>query len=429
MAAPFVPVPVPMDRGLCGGASKPRRPPRASSLGSVSGSGDRGRTGSKDRGNRSRTPPPLQSPLARINGGGPEAAVEYSSCPRSASDPADARPATPTLMGYEVMEERAKFTVYKVLVKKSQEESWVVFRRYTDFSRLNDKLVCSFNARLPGSNPPRRKHVHPFTQHLHPAPSPSTFTQHLHPAPSPSPFTQHLHPAPSPSTFTQPLHPAPSPSTFTQHLHPAPSPSTFTQHLHPAPSPSPFTQHLHPAPSPSTFTQHLHPAPSPSTFTQHATIVMRRITSLGCLFLQLKEMFPGFRLSLPPKRWFKDNYDTDFLEERQLGLQAFLQNLVAHKDIAHSLAVREFLCFDDPPGPFDSLEESRAFCETLEESNFRLLKEVQEKQKEIQSLRMRLQEQEVLLQERRVPSWQRETRGSVFCGAGEHRRGVLLHRG
>lgn len=52
-------------------------------------------------------------------------------------------------------------------------------------------------------------------------------------------------------------------------------------------------------------------------------------------FLQLKETFPGFRLSLPPKRWFKDNYDTDFLEDRQLGLQAFLQNLVAHKDIAN----------------------------------------------------------------------------------------------
>lgn len=52
-------------------------------------------------------------------------------------------------------------------------------------------------------------------------------------------------------------------------------------------------------------------------------------------FLQLKEMFPGFRLSLPPKRWFKDNYDIDFLEDRQLGLQAFLQNLVAHKDIAN----------------------------------------------------------------------------------------------
>ncbi|MEQ2164770.1 hypothetical protein GOODEAATRI_010206 [Goodea atripinnis] len=46
-------------------------------------------------------------------------------------------------------------------------------------------------------------------------------------------------------------------------------------------------------------------------------------------------MFPGFRLSLPPKRWFKDNYDSDFLEDRQLGLQAFLQNLVAHKDIGN----------------------------------------------------------------------------------------------
>lgn len=46
-------------------------------------------------------------------------------------------------------------------------------------------------------------------------------------------------------------------------------------------------------------------------------------------------MFPGFRLALPPKRWFKDNYNADFLEDRKLGLQAFLQNLVAHKDIAH----------------------------------------------------------------------------------------------
>lgn len=167
------------------------------------------------------------------------------------------RPITPTVLGYEVMEERAKFTVYKILVKKTQDESWVVFRRYTDFSRLNDKL---------------------------------------------------------------------------------------------------------------------------------------------------KEMFPGFRLSLPPKRWFKDNYDSDFLEDRQLGLQAFLQNLVAHKDIANSLAVREFLCLDDPPGPFDSLEESRAFCETLEESNYRLQKELLEKQKEIVSLKKRLGEKEaaILLLEKHI---------------------------
>ncbi|XP_070709350.1 sorting nexin-16 isoform X2 [Pempheris klunzingeri] len=270
MASPFVPVPVPMDRALSGGSSKLRRPQRASSLGSVSSSlessiirEDQGRgcgllTSQRQsrcmgRGNRSRTPPPPQSPGARARVNGTlEPFIEYSGCPRSSSDPAgsqqgEERPITPTVLGYEVMEERAKFTVFKVLVRKTPDESWVVFRRYTDFSRLNDKL---------------------------------------------------------------------------------------------------------------------------------------------------KEMFPGFRLSLPPKRWFKDNYDSDFLEDRQLGLQAFLQNLVAHKDIANCLAVREFLCLDDPPGPFDSLEESRAFCETLEESNYRLQKELLEKQKEIASLKRRLEERE-----------------------------------
>ncbi|KAM9332210.1 sorting nexin-16 isoform 1-T3 [Pholidichthys leucotaenia] len=287
MATPFVPVPVPLERHLSGGSNKLRRPQRASSLGSVSSSSessssftrmageDCGRScgglGSQhqsrcmDRGGRSRTPPPLQSPVtrARLNGT-QEPSVEYSSCPRSISDPSgsqpvEERPVTPTVLGYEVMEERAKFTVYKILVRKTTGESWVVFRRYTDFSRLNDKL---------------------------------------------------------------------------------------------------------------------------------------------------KEMFPGFRLSLPPKRWFKDNYDSDFLEDRQLGLQAFLQNVVAHKDIATCMAVREFLCLDDPPGPFDSLEESRAFCETLEESNYRLQKELLEKQKEIASLKRRLEEREqaILLLEKHINS-------------------------
>uniref|UniRef100_A0A3B4WDJ6 Sorting nexin-16 n=1 Tax=Seriola lalandi dorsalis TaxID=1841481 RepID=A0A3B4WDJ6_SERLL len=262
MASPFVPVPVPMDRTLSGGSNKLRRPQRASSLGSVSSSlEDNGRgcggLGSQrqsrcmDRGSRSRTPPPLQSPVtrARVNGT-LESSVEYSSCPRSISDPAgsqqgEERPITPTVLGYEVMEERAKFTVYKLLVRKTPDESWVVFRRYADFSRLNDKL---------------------------------------------------------------------------------------------------------------------------------------------------KEMFPGFRLSLPPKRWFKDNYDSDFLEDRQLGLQAFLQNLVAHKDIANC---RCFHCPQTSSVLLSSILPSlQAFCETLEESNYRLQKELLEKQREITSLKRRLEERE-----------------------------------
>lgn len=133
MASPFVPVPVPMDRTLSGANGKHRRPQRASSLGSVSSSsssssvsratGDdqRSRYGGshhQSRCGRSRTPPPpYQSPSirARVNGA-LEPSVEYSSCPRSISDPVgsqqeEERPITPTVLGYEVMEERAKFTV------------------------------------------------------------------------------------------------------------------------------------------------------------------------------------------------------------------------------------------------------------------------------------------------------------------------------
>ena len=138
MASPFVPVPLPMDRALSGGSSKLRRPQRASSVGSVSSSSScssitrvareehrRGSAGlgserpsrCTDRGSRSKTPPPVQSPVtrARVNGT-LDASVEYSSCPRSISDPVgsqqdEERPITPTVLGYEVMEERAKFTV------------------------------------------------------------------------------------------------------------------------------------------------------------------------------------------------------------------------------------------------------------------------------------------------------------------------------
>lgn len=50
-------------------------------------------------------------------------------------------------------------------------------------------------------------------------------------------------------------------------------------------------------------------------------------------WLQLKELFPGFGVTLPPKRFFKDNYEKKFLDGRQLGLQMFLQNLTLHKDV------------------------------------------------------------------------------------------------
>ncbi|XP_022244034.1 uncharacterized protein LOC106461378 [Limulus polyphemus] len=47
------------------------------------------------------------------------------------------------IVGYEVMEERARFTVFKIKVQEQiNGASWFVFRRYTDFIRLNKKAVC-----------------------------------------------------------------------------------------------------------------------------------------------------------------------------------------------------------------------------------------------------------------------------------------------
>ncbi|XP_014936168.1 sorting nexin-16 isoform X2 [Acinonyx jubatus] len=259
MATPYVPVPMPI--GNSASTFTTNRNQRSSSFGSISTSSNSSKGQLED------------------SNMGADSSIEYSTRPRESEEQnpetvcLEDRPSTPTILGYEVMEERAKFTVYKILVKKTPEESWVVFRRYTDFSRLNDKL---------------------------------------------------------------------------------------------------------------------------------------------------KEMFPGFRLALPPKRWFKDNYNADFLEDRQLGLQAFLQNLVAHKDIANCLAVREFLCLDDPPGPFDSLEESRAFCETLEETNYRFQKELLEKQKEVESLKKLLNEKQLHIDtlENRIRTLSLEPEESLLmCGA------------
>ncbi|KAK0087381.1 hypothetical protein PV325_001195 [Microctonus aethiopoides] len=44
------------------------------------------------------------------------------------------------IVGYEVMEERARFTVYKLRVELKNGDCWFVFRRYTDFVRLLTQL-------------------------------------------------------------------------------------------------------------------------------------------------------------------------------------------------------------------------------------------------------------------------------------------------
>ncbi|XP_071959207.1 uncharacterized protein [Antedon mediterranea] len=118
--------------------------------------------------------------------------------------------------------------------------------------------------------------------------------------------------------------------------------------------------------------------------------VFRRYTDFVRLNTKLKRFFPTFRLALPPKRWFGDNYDANFLEDRQLGLQAFINNVTSHKDILQCKFTREFFCLDDQPGAHDSLEESRALCDSLEDTIYNLRQDLVQKEKEVIKLKQEL---------------------------------------
>ncbi|XP_076321426.1 uncharacterized protein LOC143230958 [Tachypleus tridentatus] len=129
--------------------------------------------------------------------------------------------------------------------------------------------------------------------------------------------------------------------------------------------------------------------------------VFRRYTDFVRLNRKLKVLFPGLRFSLPPKRWFGNNFDPLFLEDRLLGLQAYTVSIISHPEISKCKPVREFFCIDEPPSPYESIEESKALCESLEETVYKLRQKLREKDMEVsclhEEIRMLCIEQEHLL--------------------------------
>ncbi|XP_023216750.1 uncharacterized protein LOC111619292 [Centruroides sculpturatus] len=115
--------------------------------------------------------------------------------------------------------------------------------------------------------------------------------------------------------------------------------------------------------------------------------VFRRYTDFVRLNKKLKVLFKNLRLVLPPKRWFGNNFDPIFLEDRLLGLQAYITNILKHKEISQCKLVRDFFCLDDPPDPHDSIEESRAFCANLEDTVRNLKYQLKDKDCELEYLR------------------------------------------
>uniref|UniRef100_A0A8C6RAP3 Sorting nexin 16 n=1 Tax=Nannospalax galili TaxID=1026970 RepID=A0A8C6RAP3_NANGA len=127
MATPYVPVPVPI--GNSASSFSTNRNQRSSSFGSISTSsnsskgqpedsalGNFKQTNVQDQANS--TSSVCSSPLIRTKFTGTDSSIEYSTRARDTEEHSaetvnwEERPSTPTILGYEVMEERAKFTAF-----------------------------------------------------------------------------------------------------------------------------------------------------------------------------------------------------------------------------------------------------------------------------------------------------------------------------
>lgn len=126
MATPYVPVPMPIGNSASGFTASRNQRSSSFGSGSTSSNSSRGHLEDPNMGNFKQTnvqdrmdstSSVCGSPLIRTKFTGVDSSIEYSARPRDTEEQhADSvnweeRPSTPTILGYEVMEERAKFTV------------------------------------------------------------------------------------------------------------------------------------------------------------------------------------------------------------------------------------------------------------------------------------------------------------------------------
>ncbi|CAG9577608.1 unnamed protein product [Danaus chrysippus] len=117
-------------------------------------------------------------------------------------------------------------------------------------------------------------------------------------------------------------------------------------------------------------------------------LVFRRYTDFVRLYNRLKNEQPNIMLPLPGKRWFRDNFETAFLEERVRGLQVFV-NAILSKLPNHKI-VREFFCLDEPPQVFSYQPEVQAVYGALEDSITTLKVQLKQKDATIMHLTKRV---------------------------------------
>lgn len=113
--------------------------------------------------------------------------------------------------------------------------------------------------------------------------------------------------------------------------------------------------------------------------------VFRRYTDFARLHSKLKTDFPNYNLNLPRKRWFGDNFDERFIEERASGLQRFINDIVSDHKLIMCPAVRDFFCLDEPPINENGEDSKQALFEALDEIIFNFNKVILEKDHKIET--------------------------------------------
>lgn len=143
--------------------------------------------------------------------------------------------------------------------------------------------------------------------------------------------------------------------------------------------------------------------------------VFRRYTDFVRLFSKLKTDFPSIKLSLPRKRWFGNNFDPIFLEDRIYGLQCFVNAILEHQELCTAASVQDFFCLNEPATCAESMEESRAIFEALEETIYHLRCQLKEKDMELNKARISLAA-EIMKKDKLSQILRDSTKGCPQCG-------------
>ncbi|XP_055529056.1 uncharacterized protein LOC129721035 [Wyeomyia smithii] len=119
-------------------------------------------------------------------------------------------------------------------------------------------------------------------------------------------------------------------------------------------------------------------------------LVLRRYTDFVRLHITLRTMFPHCNLVLPKKKWFGNNFNSGFIDNRIQGLQKFINTILDDAGMRTCPAVREFFCLDEPPTYSESMEESRIIFEAQEETISHLKQQLQTKDELIAALQAKV---------------------------------------